>query len=74
MNGEQVAIWPRTHQVAGRFEVAVGGLVEEVPDGIRIRDGLLVDVSEVRRHPDNPANRWRDDHPYPDYRRYLELP
>ena len=74
VDGRQIAIWPRTHHAPGRFEIAMSGTDDAVPGGVVVADGLLSDIAQVREHDDNPANRWRAEHPYDAYRRYLELP
>lgn len=74
VDGRQVAQWPRAYEAPGRFELSVRGVDLSVPSGIRIRDGVLVDVDQVRDHPRNPANVWRRAHPYDDFREFLHLP
>ena len=73
VDGDQRAVWPDTYFERGVFELPADDVTEGPPAGIAVRDGLLLDIDDVVDHPDNPANRWRDAHPYGTYSEYLLL-
>jgi hypothetical protein len=73
VDGEQVAIWPAQHREKGVFEIRARQVVDTVPLGITTRAGVLTDLGEIQDHRNNPANRWRAQHPYASWVDYLAL-
>ena len=73
VDGEQRAVWSAQHHDPGRFEIRASRVSDAVPAGVTVRNGILVDLAQVRDHPQNPANRWRSSYPYGSYRQHLGI-